>query len=59
MGFVIPETPERSGIADKGVGGILDTQPKDKELPSLKPEDIQYFGKLIAVSECPGRPGLI
>ena len=30
-----------------GVGGILDTQPKDPELPALKPEDIQYFDKLL------------
>uniref|UniRef100_A0A915D6S8 Splicing factor 3B subunit 1 domain-containing protein n=1 Tax=Ditylenchus dipsaci TaxID=166011 RepID=A0A915D6S8_9BILA len=47
MGFSIPQTPERGGIGDKGVGGILDTQPKDKELPALKPEDIQYFDKLL------------
>ena len=47
-GFMIPPTPERGGAgADKGVGGILDTQPKDPELPALKPEDIQYFDKLL------------
>lgn len=55
-GFTIPATPERAGVGDKGVGGILDTQPKDKELPALKPEDMQYFGKLthcIAISRFP------
>lgn len=46
-GFQMPDTPERSGAGDKNVGGIVDTQPKDKELPSLKPEDIQYFDKLL------------
>jgi len=47
-GFMIPPTPERGGAgADKGVGGIIDTQPKDPELPALKPEDIQYFDKLL------------
>lgn len=47
-GFIIPPTPERGGAGgDKGVGGILDTQPKDPELPALKPEDIQYFDKLL------------
>jgi splicing factor 3B subunit 1 len=46
-GFMIPPTPERGGAGDKGVGGILDTQPKDPELPALKPEDIQYFDKLL------------
>jgi len=45
---MIPPTPERGGAgADKGVGGIIDTQPKDPELPALKPEDIQYFDKLL------------
>ncbi|KAI1721248.1 splicing factor 3B subunit 1 domain-containing protein [Ditylenchus destructor] len=47
VGFHIPQTPERGGAGEKGVGGILDTQPKDKELPALKPEDIQYFDKLL------------
>jgi splicing factor 3B subunit 1 len=43
-GFMIPQTPERGGAGEKiGAGGIMDTQPKDKELPALKPEDIQYF----------------
>lgn len=47
-GFSIPMTPERGGgLGDKTIGGILDTQPKDKELPALKPEDIQYFDKLL------------
>ena len=30
-----------------GVCGILDTQPKDPELPALKSEDIQYIDKLL------------
>lgn len=47
-GFSIPMTPERGGgLGDKAAGGMLDTQPKDKELPALKPEDIQYFDKLL------------
>ncbi|KAI6182587.1 Splicing factor 3B subunit 1 [Aphelenchoides bicaudatus] len=47
-GFFIPQTPERGGAGEKvGAGGILDTQPKDKDLPALKPEDIQYFEKLL------------
>ncbi|CAD5209768.1 unnamed protein product [Bursaphelenchus xylophilus] len=47
-GFSIPDTPERGGAGEKvGAGGILDTQPKDKDLPALKPEDIQYFEKLL------------
>lgn len=31
----------------QGVGGMVDTQPKDPELPALKPEDMQYFDKLL------------
>lgn len=47
-GFMIPQTPERGGAGEKtGAGGIMDTQPKDKDLPALKPEDIQYFEKLL------------
>lgn len=47
-GFQMPGTPERGGgLGDKTAGGMLDTQPKDKELPALKPEDIQYFDKLL------------
>lgn len=30
-----------------GVGGILDTQPKNQDLPPLKPDDMQYFDKLL------------
>lgn len=47
MGFTMPGTPERAGIGEKGYAGILDTQPKDKDLPALKPEDMQYFDKLL------------
>ncbi|KAH7724663.1 splicing factor 3B subunit 1 [Aphelenchoides avenae] len=47
QGFVMPGTPERGGAGEKGVGGLLDTQPKDPELPALKPEDMQYFDKLL------------
>ncbi|KAI6241209.1 Splicing factor 3B subunit 1 [Aphelenchoides fujianensis] len=48
QGFMIPDTPERGGAGEKtGAGGIMDTQPKDKDLPALKPEDIQYFEKLL------------
>ncbi|CAI5446674.1 unnamed protein product [Caenorhabditis angaria] len=46
-GFFMPGTPERDGIGEKGVGGILDTQPKNAELPPLKPDDMQYFDKLL------------
>uniref|UniRef100_A0A914WR81 GPN-loop GTPase 3 n=1 Tax=Plectus sambesii TaxID=2011161 RepID=A0A914WR81_9BILA len=46
-GFMMQGTPERQGLGEKGVGGMIDTQPKDKELPPLKPEDIQYFDKLL------------
>lgn len=46
-GFTMQGTPERQGLGEKGVGGLIDTQPKDKELPPLKPEDIQYFDKLL------------
>uniref|UniRef100_A0A0N4ZUE1 SF3b1 domain-containing protein n=1 Tax=Parastrongyloides trichosuri TaxID=131310 RepID=A0A0N4ZUE1_PARTI len=46
-GFFIPETPGRGGgSGDTGVAGIVDTQPKDKELPPLKPSDLQHFEKL-------------
>lgn len=47
IGFMMPGTPERAGVGEKGYGGILDTQPKDKDLPALKPEDMQYFDKLL------------
>ncbi|MCP9258528.1 Splicing factor 3B subunit 1 [Dirofilaria immitis] len=47
MGFMMQGTPERPGLADKGVAGLIDTQPKNAELPPLKPEDIQYFDKLL------------
>lgn len=47
IGFTMPGTPERAGVGEKGYGGILDTQPKDKDLPALKPEDMQYFDKLL------------
>lgn len=30
-----------------GAAGLIDTQPKNAELPPLKPEDIQYFDKLL------------
>ncbi len=46
MGFQMQGTPERAGLGDKGL--LLDTQPKDQTLPPLKPEDIQYFDKLLA-----------
>jgi splicing factor 3B subunit 1 len=47
-GFMMAPTPERGGAGEKiGAGGIMDTQPKDKDLPALKPEDIQYFEKLL------------
>ncbi|KIH69341.1 HEAT repeat protein [Ancylostoma duodenale] len=46
-GFFMQGTPERDGIGDKGVGGILDTQPKNQDLPPLKPDDMQYFDKLL------------
>jgi splicing factor 3B subunit 1 len=46
-GFTMQGTPERQGLGEKGVGGIIDNQPKDKELPPLKPEDMQYFDKLL------------
>lgn len=46
-GFFMANTPDRDGIGEKGVGGILDTQPKNPELPPLKPEDMQYFDKLL------------
>jgi splicing factor 3B subunit 1 len=46
-GFMMQPTPERGGGAgDKNI--MLNTQPKDPELPPLKPEDIQYFDKLLA-----------
>ncbi|MFH4975941.1 hypothetical protein AB6A40_002650 [Gnathostoma spinigerum] len=47
MGFTMQGTPERPGLGDKGVAGLIDTQPKNAELPPLKPEDIQYFDKLL------------
>ncbi|VDM81368.1 unnamed protein product, partial [Strongylus vulgaris] len=46
-GFFMQGTPERDGLGDKGVGGILDTQPKNQDLPPLKPDDMQYFDKLL------------
>lgn len=44
-GFSMQATPERGGLGDKNM--IMDTQPKDQNLPPLKPEDIQYFDKLL------------
>ncbi|CAJ0942594.1 unnamed protein product, partial [Mesorhabditis belari] len=46
-GFMMQGTPEREGLGDKGVGGMVNLQPKDDELPPLKPEDMQYFDKLL------------
>uniref|UniRef100_A0A7E4WAT1 SF3b1 domain-containing protein n=1 Tax=Panagrellus redivivus TaxID=6233 RepID=A0A7E4WAT1_PANRE len=46
-GFSMAATPARGTGADGGIASILDTQPKDKELPALKPEDMQYFDKLL------------
>jgi len=47
--FVVAETPERPAEGDNKVsaGGIMNTQPADKELPELKQSDIQYFEKLL------------
>uniref|UniRef100_A0AC35TTK0 SF3b1 domain-containing protein n=1 Tax=Rhabditophanes sp. KR3021 TaxID=114890 RepID=A0AC35TTK0_9BILA len=46
-GFIMPDTPGHGiGGAESGIGGITDTQPKDKELPLLKPDDVQHFEKL-------------
>lgn len=39
-------TPERDGIVDKN--RLMDMQPKGIDLPPLKPEDVQYFDKLLA-----------
>ncbi|VDN52048.1 unnamed protein product [Dracunculus medinensis] len=47
VGFMMQGTPERPGLADKGVASLVDTQPKNSELPPLKPADIQYFDKLL------------
>ncbi|VDO96481.1 unnamed protein product [Heligmosomoides polygyrus] len=46
-GFFMQGTPDREGLGDRGVGGILDTQPKNQDLPPLKPDDMQYFDKLL------------
>uniref|UniRef100_A0A1I7TWQ9 SF3b1 domain-containing protein n=1 Tax=Caenorhabditis tropicalis TaxID=1561998 RepID=A0A1I7TWQ9_9PELO len=46
-GFYMPGTPDRDGVGEKGVGGLVDTQPKNAELPPLKPDDMQYFDKLL------------
>ncbi|CAI4221070.1 unnamed protein product [Auanema sp. JU1783] len=46
-GFTMQGTPDREGVGEKGVGGIVDTQPKNPELPPLKPDDMQYFDKLL------------
>uniref|UniRef100_A0A914ZAI7 Splicing factor 3B subunit 1 domain-containing protein n=1 Tax=Panagrolaimus superbus TaxID=310955 RepID=A0A914ZAI7_9BILA len=46
-GFSMQATPARGQGTDQGLAAILDTQPKDKELPALKPEDMQYFDKLL------------
>lgn len=46
-GFHMQGTPDREGLGDKGIGGIMDTQPKNQELPPLKPDDMQYFDKLL------------
>lgn len=45
-GFMMQGTPQREGLGDKGL--MVDTQPKDASLPPLKPEDMQYFDKLLA-----------
>ncbi|GMT37082.1 hypothetical protein PFISCL1PPCAC_28379, partial [Pristionchus fissidentatus] len=47
VGFSMQGTPERSEAASKMFGGLLESQPKDKDLPPLKPEDMQYFDKLL------------
>ncbi|GMS89641.1 hypothetical protein PENTCL1PPCAC_11816 [Pristionchus entomophagus] len=47
VGFTMQGTPERSEAASKMFGGLLESQPKDKDLPPLKPEDMQYFDKLL------------
>lgn len=44
-GFSMQATPERGGLGDKNL--MLDTQPKDQNLPPLKPEDMQYFDRLL------------
>lgn len=44
-GFNMQATPERGGLGDKSL--MLDTQPKDQNLPPLKPEDMQYFDRLL------------
>lgn len=44
-GFSMQATPERGGIGDKGL--MFETQPKDQNLPPLKPEDMQYFDRLL------------
>lgn len=44
-GFAMQATPERGGLGDKNL--MLDTQPKDQNLPPLKPEDMQYFDRLL------------
>ncbi|CAJ0582767.1 unnamed protein product, partial [Mesorhabditis spiculigera] len=50
LGFMMQGTPDREGLGDKGAGGIVNNQPKamgDEDLPALKPEDMQYFDKLL------------
>uniref|UniRef100_F1KRJ0 Splicing factor 3B subunit 1 n=1 Tax=Ascaris suum TaxID=6253 RepID=F1KRJ0_ASCSU len=47
MGFTMQGTPERPGLGDKSIAALIDTQPKNTDLPPLKPEDIQYFDKLL------------
>ncbi|KFD69153.1 hypothetical protein M514_02967, partial [Trichuris suis] len=44
-GFTMQATPQREGLGDKNL--MIDTQPKDQNLPPLKPEDMQYFDKLL------------
>ncbi|KAL1246366.1 Splicing factor 3B subunit [Trichinella spiralis] len=44
--FTMQGTPQREGLGDKNL--VVDTQPKDQNLPPLKPEDMQYFDKLLA-----------
>ena len=43
--FVLRDTEERIVVLQSA---MVDTQPVDPELPPLKPEDIQYFDKLLA-----------
>lgn len=44
-GFSMQATPERGGMSEKNL--LMDMQPKGIDLPPLKPEDVQYFDKLL------------